>query len=106
MELGLLNPAWMGCFLTDETLTLDNRETFSIQELRYIRWELNNWRRIAQANQRAAERSGDPDAVVFSLGELVHIREILKLLDCKLPGYSLRQAVRDEVLPRSRLRRG
>lgn len=102
MELGKLSPNWAGCRVRGEMLILDNDEEYTIHELRDFRRALNTWRRIALANDRALKISGKEDAVVFEMEELVMIRDVLMLLDNRLPGYGVQQRVMDSFTKRRR----
>lgn len=83
---------WNGCRIDGEELILPNGEHYTAHELQFIRWDRDTWRRLAQALQRDLDRSGNANAVVFSLDELVSLRKAMRLLDDKLPGYKI-QAV-------------
>ena len=68
---------------------MDNGESYTLAELRCIRWELNNWRRLANVLQRELKQSGMEGSIQFDLDELIRIRSVIALLDSKLPGHRL-----------------
>lgn len=104
MELGIFNPNWTGCFLRGVNLITDNHESYTLHELRFIRCQLNNWRRIAQANQKDLAKFVNQHAVIFVPEELHRLRDVLRLLDEKLPGYSIHQQILDQISPLRRRR--
>ena len=100
-----LTGAWEGCFIEGDTLVVANGEKYTAHELQFIRWELNMWRNSSRYHSRELKRSGKEGAVLFEVEELKRIRDAMKILDEKLPGYSIRKAVIDEVVPVRKRRR-
>lgn len=95
--MGSFNPKWVGCRLNGDTIVTDNNQTYTLQELRFIRWELNNWRRIAETGKRDLEKFANTQAVIFQSEDIQRLRDVLKLLDEKLPGYSVYQQIVDQL---------
>lgn len=88
-----------------DVVILSNDVKFTINELENIHWLLNGYKQLARSQKRKLEQVQDPDAVSFSLSEIGEIRKALHLLDSKLPGYSLRRSIIDEVVPIRRRRK-
>lgn len=98
-SLAAFGPDWAGCRIEADELIVSNGERYRISELEHLRWELNALRTLNRALQRDVDKSGKKDAVVFDHEELKKIREVLRVLDWKLPGASMQE------LPGRRTRR-
>lgn len=83
-------PAWAGFHIDGDTLTTDTGETYTAHELRFMRWERNQWASTARGLQREMERAGTAGATWFSDEEWRELRKALLLLDAKLPGMKIR----------------
>lgn len=57
-----LGPDWDGFHIDGDTLTTDNGETYTTQELRFLRWERNLYASCTRALQNEAERAGTAGA--------------------------------------------
>ena len=85
-------PAWQGCQIHGDTLTTDNGESYTLQELRFLRWERNQYAASSRALARELERSGRAGAVWFSDEEWRQLREAVRILDARLGGAVRRVA--------------
>lgn len=92
LDLTELAPAWAGCHLNNDTLTTDNGESYTLAELRMLRWERNQWAAAARALQIEIERAGTAGAVWFTDEEWRGLRRMIEVLDARLPGGRLTRA--------------
>lgn len=82
-----------GLEIKEGKIITDNGEEYTLEELRYLRWQFHQYRRLSEVLSRDLKRSGREDSVVFALPEVRQIRNVLRLLNDKLPGYKLKSEV-------------
>lgn len=91
MDLGNQHgDAWRGCHIHENTLTTDNGESYTLAELRYLRWERNQYAALARSLQRELERAGTAGAIWFSDADWKLLRQAVAVLDAALPGEKRR----------------
>jgi hypothetical protein len=80
---------WGGFRIHGDALITDNGEAYTAAELRGLRWERNQWATLARQLQREIERAGTSGAVWFDETEWRLVRDVLRVLDARMPGVRL-----------------